>query len=85
MGVGEGPSVRAMRETQREVIKAAHRPGPFCRDCADEDGVCPSGHHNLCDPYEDALDTLRIVAKSDDIWRLVAAAKRKRYEARPPR
>lgn len=58
------------RQVRREVIEAAHRPGPMCRDCADArvrqgvphgprpGPVCP--HSGLpCDPYEAALETLR--------------------------
>ena len=41
-----------------EVIKAAYRPGPRCRDCADHDGRCPNSGE-LCDPYEAALECLR--------------------------
>lgn len=31
----------AKRSVQHEVIQAAYRPRPMCRDCADNDGLCP--------------------------------------------
>lgn len=46
------------RHVKMEVIKAAYKPGPICRDCADENGTCPSTG-KPCDPYEAALDRLR--------------------------
>lgn len=50
-----------LRNYQHEVIQAAYRPRPMCRDCADRDGTCYDG--KKCDPFEAALDTLRIYAK----------------------
>jgi hypothetical protein len=34
-----------------EAAKAERKPGPFCRDCADNDGLCPHGGRP-CDPDE---------------------------------
>lgn len=45
-------------EVRHKVIKAAYRPGPMCRDCGDRNGVCHDG--TKCDPFEAALDRLRV-------------------------
>lgn len=50
------------RNYQHEVIQAAYRPGPMCRDCADYDGVCPTDGKK-CSPFEAALDILRTYDK----------------------
>lgn len=46
---------------RHQVIQAAYKPGPMCRDCADRDGTCSDG--TKCDPFEAALDVLREHAK----------------------
>lgn len=50
---------RGRWEVRQAVIKAAYHPGPMCRDCGDRDGVCHDG--TKCDPFEAALDRLRVV------------------------
>ncbi len=45
------------RSVQNEVIQAAYRPRPMCRDCADSDGRCQNSGEP-CDPYEAALERL---------------------------
>jgi len=51
----------AVRAMKHQVIQAAYRPRPMCRDCADNDGVCPTTGEK-CDPFEAALDRLRAAA-----------------------
>ena len=55
--LSESERYGAYAELRQRVVKAAYRPSPMCRDCADRDGTCYDG--TKCDPFEAALDTLR--------------------------
>lgn len=54
----------AVGAIKHDVIQAAFRPEPMCRDCADENGRCPNNDMRLCDPYEAVLEQLRSEASA---------------------
>lgn len=56
-GVRSSTEAMTANQVRHQVIRAAHKPSPMCRDCADRDGTCHDG--TKCDPFEAALDVLR--------------------------
>lgn len=37
-------------DNEGNVLEDPSKPGPMCRDCADENGTCPSRKNAFCDP-----------------------------------